>query len=55
MKRKSIDDIIWDARTGRCISEAQIENAARELVKSRLSDLACVDIMNDKENLDWGF
>ena len=55
MKHKSIDDIIWDARTGRCISTAQIENAARELTESRLSDLANVDIEDDKENLDWGF
>ena len=55
MKRESIDDIIWNAKTGRCINTTQIEKAARELVESRLSDLANVDIMNDKENLDWGF
>ena len=47
MDRKSIDDIIWNAKTGRCINTNQIEKAARELVESRLSDLANVDIMND--------
>ena len=55
MKRESIDDIIWNAKTGLFINTTQIEKAARELVESRLSDLANVDIMNDKENLDWGF